>query len=256
MSREHYASGPRSADGKKRTIAGTQLGHSAIKQRINALEWFRKANEDDWRDHEDYQATQVKLRDHATISQQEGTSRRDKRNRASSGQEQKAMGSSSATLKKEELVKMSIWALKMGRTPAKIGTMIRDRATLLASVASAFRGDSLRQLEWSDLFLHYATVPGRGEDDTFKVSRCRQRNAALLTPPYVHCLLEPNFQLLAFRADNSKTNQNGRLDEFAVARHSDPLRCAVAAIAMQAKDGRGGPRSAPECSVLRGPYSG
>ncbi|CAD6961693.1 unnamed protein product, partial [Tilletia laevis] len=90
-----YASGPRSADGKKRTIAGTQLGHSAIKQRINALEWFLKANEDDWRDHEDYQATRVKLRDHATISQQEGTSRRDKRNRASSGQEQKAMGSSS-----------------------------------------------------------------------------------------------------------------------------------------------------------------
>ncbi|KAE8179903.1 hypothetical protein CF336_g9476, partial [Tilletia laevis] len=118
------------------------------------------------------------------------------------------MGSSSATLKKEELVKMSIWALKMGRTPAKIGTLIRDRAMLLASVASAFRGDSLRQLEWSDLFLHNATVPGRGEDDTVK--------------------------LLAFRADNSKTNQNGRLDEFAVARHSDPLRCAVAAIAMQA----------------------
>ncbi|KAE8217405.1 hypothetical protein CF319_g8499 [Tilletia indica] len=209
MKREHYVSGRKGdSSEEKKTIAGTQLGLSAIKQRINALEWFRKANEDEWCEHAEYAETRVKLRDNATISQLETAVRRDKRNRANAGQEQKAMGSSSATLKKDEVTRLSEWALKEGRTPAKIGTQMRDRSMLLACLGTAFRGDSLRRLEWSDLFVHQAIVPSRGDAAPVK--------------------------LLALRADNSKTNQHGRLDEFAIARHRDPLHCSVGGMAMQA----------------------
>ncbi|KAE8211507.1 hypothetical protein CF327_g4736 [Tilletia walkeri] len=97
MKREHYVSGRKGdSSEEKKTIAGTQLGLSAIKQRINALEWFWKANEDEWCEHAEYAETRVKLRGNATISQLETAVRRDKRNRANAGQEQKAMGSSSA----------------------------------------------------------------------------------------------------------------------------------------------------------------
>ncbi|KAK0549133.1 hypothetical protein OC844_006914, partial [Tilletia horrida] len=209
MSREHYASGRKSgAAEEKRKVAGTQLGVSAIKQRINALEWLRKHSEDDWRGHAEHEATRIKLRDHATICELEAATKRDKRNRADGGQELKAIGSSSATLTKEEVIKLSVWCLKEGSVPSKIGTLMRDRSMLLSCLGTAFRGDSVRQLEWSDLFVHLATVPGRGEDQPVK--------------------------LLALRADNSKVNQNGRLDEFAIARHIDPLRCAVGGLAIQA----------------------
>ncbi|CAD6887701.1 unnamed protein product [Tilletia controversa] len=81
---------------------------------------------------------------------------------------------------------------------------------LLTCLRVAFRGDSLRQLEWSDLFVHPAVVSARGDGAPIKL------------------------QLLALRADNSKTNQQGRLDKFALARHRDSLRCGVGSVAMQA----------------------
>ncbi|KAK0541880.1 hypothetical protein OC844_007942, partial [Tilletia horrida] len=85
---------PASSD-TKRKVAGTQLGVSAIKQRINALEWFRKHNQEEWRGHDEYDATRIKLRDHATITKLELATKRKKRNRADGGQGLKAVGSSS-----------------------------------------------------------------------------------------------------------------------------------------------------------------
>ncbi|KAE8221172.1 hypothetical protein CF319_g5424 [Tilletia indica] len=139
MKREHYVSGRREADGETRkTIPRTQLGVSAIEQRVNALERFQNANEDDWSQHLEYKAPRP-----ATMLQFPGLSQTKSATSATEraqdkSQEQKAQGSSSAS--------------------------------------------------------------------------CAPRGAA----------------------DNSKTNQQGRLDEFAVARHQDPLRCGVSSLAMRA----------------------
>ncbi|KAE8250138.1 hypothetical protein A4X13_0g4936 [Tilletia indica] len=97
MKREHYVSGRREAGGETRkTIPRTQLGVSAIEQRVNALERFQNANEDDWSQHLEYKAPRP-----ATMLQFPGLSQTKSATSATEraqdkSQEQKALGSSSA----------------------------------------------------------------------------------------------------------------------------------------------------------------
>jgi len=58
------------------------------------------------------------------------------------------------TYTKEEMVRMSTWALQaFGPSKAQVHLGIRDRAMVLLSTNIAFRGDSTRRLLWSDLFM-------------------------------------------------------------------------------------------------------
>lgn len=47
---------------------------------------------------------------------------------------------------------------------------LRDRAMLLVSTNMAFRGASMREMEWSDVFVSEECIPSRGEENPVKVS--------------------------------------------------------------------------------------
>lgn len=61
------------------------------------------------------------------------------------------------TYSKTELLRCSWWALTDVSGPQHIFVGLRDRAMLLLSATTAFRGENCRALQWSDLFR--ATVP-------------------------------------------------------------------------------------------------
>ena len=87
----------------------------------------------------------------------------------------------------------------------KIFVYTRDRAMLLLSSTTAFRGESSRILEWSDLFVSSIRMDDIQTGYTIPV--------------------------LAALADNAKHNQNGRLDVHGAIRHREVELCPVGGIA-------------------------
>lgn len=93
----------------------------------------------------------------------------------------------------KDIQKMSLWALRsFGPSPAQIHMGLRDRAMLLLSTNIAFRGDSTRQVLWSDLFCKLQPMPTISEDAELDVSKqilktpCRDLNEL-----FRHSLLSP-----------------------------------------------------------------
>jgi hypothetical protein len=76
----------------------------------------------------------------------------------------------SDTYTPEELSRCSLWALASFSGPRHIYNGVRDRAMLLLSAATAFRGDSARQLLFSDLFCARVPVDDLGLGTTVPVS--------------------------------------------------------------------------------------
>ena len=66
---------------------------------------------------------------------------------------------------------MSIWCLHDFSSDLQVHNGIRAR-TMLLSTATAFRGDNIRTLLFSDLFGHQVPVPELGEDKSLFVSQC------------------------------------------------------------------------------------
>jgi hypothetical protein len=57
------------------------------------------------------------------------------------------------TYTEDELKACSLWCLQSPSGPQSIFVLIRDCASILFCSQTAFRGDSVRSLLWSDLFL-------------------------------------------------------------------------------------------------------
>ncbi|KIK32123.1 hypothetical protein CY34DRAFT_111093, partial [Suillus luteus UH-Slu-Lm8-n1] len=185
--------------GSKDLIQGSSLGKSHIAQVINALEKYRLNHAHSFlRDHE----THISLRRDSRIRAFESASKHHEPKRVEKSQTVKAAGTSSDTYTKAELIRCSLWCLTDFSGPQYIFVGIRDRAMLLVSAATAFRGEGCHMLEWSDLFP--ATVP---LDQTNEI------------------------QVLAALADNAKHNQTGRVDEHGAIRHVHPELCPVGALA-------------------------
>lgn len=62
---------------------------------------------------------------------------------------------STDTFTPEQLSTASLYFLEPGRgsTPLQITKSVRDRAMLLLTTTMAFRGDNLRNIGWSDLYM-------------------------------------------------------------------------------------------------------
>ena len=59
---------------------------------------------------------------------------------------------------------MSLWCLKDQSSDLKVHRGIRDRAMLLLSTSTAFRGDNIRTLLFSDLFGCQVPIPDLGDN--------------------------------------------------------------------------------------------
>jgi hypothetical protein len=70
---------------------------------------------------------------------------------------------------KDELIRASAWYPVGANTKARVYTALRDRAMLLVSTATAFRGDNVRSLLLSDLFARDIPMVEIGEDRTLMV---------------------------------------------------------------------------------------
>lgn len=65
----------------------------------------------------------------------------------------------------EELTRAALWCIDHTHgTPRQFFIGVRDRAMLLLSTCTAFRGDNVRSLLWSDLFPRDVPMPDIGLD--------------------------------------------------------------------------------------------
>ncbi|KAJ7433783.1 hypothetical protein FB451DRAFT_316231, partial [Mycena latifolia] len=119
------------------TIAGTTVGKSQILQVISALEHYRLNHQHEYPNNRD---AQIKLREDTRIRAYESAAKHNEPKRAESAQSQKAAGTSVDTYSQEELFKCSLWALTRSTTKHKLWVDLRDRAMLLFSATSAWRG--------------------------------------------------------------------------------------------------------------------
>ncbi|CAK5262885.1 unnamed protein product [Mycena citricolor] len=190
----------RGKSGSMETVAGSSVGKSHVSQVINALEQYRFNTAHLYKSCPE---AQLGLRQDSRIRQFESASKHNEPKRAEKAQIIKAAGGMSDTYTSEEVIRCSRWALINFTTPSKICNAIRDRSMLLLGTCTAFRGDSTRQLQWSDLFL--GSVLAGSED---------------------------NARVLGILSDNAKTNQTGRLDEFGVLRHRHVEMCGIGALAL------------------------
>lgn len=95
---------------------------------------------------------QVSLRSDLRISELEKAAKHNEPKRIEDSQLLKAAGSSADTYTEDELKRISWWCFSTPKTPREIHTHLRDRAMVLWSAATAFRGNSARILLWSDLY--------------------------------------------------------------------------------------------------------
>ncbi|KAK0522916.1 hypothetical protein OC834_006094 [Tilletia horrida] len=133
--------------------------------------------QEEWRGHDEYDATRIKLRDHATITKLELATKREKRNRADGGQGLKAVGSSSATLTREEVVKLSAWALKDGSTSSQIVQAALWSLQLAYQTRPSFEPDWTSQehgkyglREWWGWKVYRGRASAPGQAMTYKTS--------------------------------------------------------------------------------------
>ncbi|TFY74024.1 hypothetical protein EWM64_g9990 [Hericium alpestre] len=199
---QHEITREKRKHGSNETIAGSSLGMSHISGVINALEKNCKNFEHMYK--QDPEA-QKKLRDDARISEIERSVRHNEPRCNETANALKAGGTSSDAYTPQDLQKCSLWCLSTSRTADQVFLHLRDRAMLLVSAGTAFRGDSTRNLEWSDLFITQAPMPDISPDS--------------------------QLQVLGILSDNAKHNQQGRVDEHGLIRHRLVKLCPVGALA-------------------------
>ncbi|TFY77579.1 hypothetical protein EWM64_g6432, partial [Hericium alpestre] len=150
---------------------------------------------------------QKKLRDDARISDIERAMRHNEPQRNETANALKASGTSSDAYTPEDLQMCALWCMTSSRTAEQLSLGLRDRAMLLVSAGTAFRGDSARALQWSDLFITHAYVPDIAPDYRLPVSPWH---------PFGQC----------------KAQSAGRVDEHGVIRHRIVELCPVGAVAL------------------------
>ncbi|KAF5385999.1 hypothetical protein D9615_002501 [Tricholomella constricta] len=193
----------RTRDGKD--IPGTRLGPDHIKQCVNALESYRYHHKGSDPRYKDIPEAQVTLRDDERITTYEKSAYATESERVAESQVLKAKGVTSDTFKDDELIRCSMWLLRSSRkTVNQIHLALRDRAMLLISTSTAYRGDNLRRLQLSDISF---------------------RNI-----PMVDVGLDVQVMATIFRSNKGKTNDTGRIDDQGAFRHRIPELCAIGAL--------------------------
>ncbi|KAF8515912.1 hypothetical protein JB92DRAFT_3114490 [Gautieria morchelliformis] len=130
-------------------IPGTSVGRSVIQGAITALERERCRDAHLYRN---VPEAAIPLRNDDRIRRVEASVKHREPERAAKSQTLKAAGSSSDTYTVGELLTLSKWCLTKPTTPKSLVTSLRDRAMHLMCTSTAYRGDNVREIEWSDLF--------------------------------------------------------------------------------------------------------
>ena len=185
--------------GSQRTVAGSNVGKSSISGAISALEKYRLNRA---YLHKDDPESQITLRSDVRIRQFEEVSKSNEPKRVEQAQMLKAIGTSSGEIMTdflfrrrffqptkppadnytpEELTRCSLWCLTHFRGTRHVYNGVRDRAMLLLSAATAFRGDSARRLLWSDMFVALVPIDDLGLGTVVPVR-----------PFCIHCHMEPS----------------------------------------------------------------
>ncbi|GBE82271.1 hypothetical protein SCP_0406550 [Sparassis crispa] len=199
---QHESMRPKRKCGSAVMQDGTTIGKSGIAQVISALENYRRNHEHLYKDNPD---ARVSLRTDQHIRAIEDTVKHSELLRIEKAQALKAAGTSSDTYNDGQLTSTATSFLNISSGIRKLTTQIRDRAMQLTSSSAAFRGDNIRSLLWSDLSVRQV-------------------------PMYD---IQLGHRALVFMANNGKTNQNGRTDEFGAFRHRLVELCSIGSIALQ-----------------------
>jgi len=155
-----------------REISGTSVGKESIKQSINALQRYMREHQH-LPEYAGCQETQHLLRNQDWVKVYEQAASANEPMRVKNAHALKAKGTSAGmssiinfppffeftssrkdTYKKEDMIRMSNWALKaFGPSQSQVYLGLRDRALILLPTNIAFHGNSTRHLLWSDIFM-------------------------------------------------------------------------------------------------------
>lgn len=158
----------------------------------------------------DAKDTHVALRTDVRVREIEKLVKRNVAQRAAKAHLLKASGSAADCLTSTQVQDISAWHLQKVTSPSAkvlLSNQLWDRAMFHVSTSYAFRGDSLREIEWSDSFQSSIEL--------------HDGSKTQLIPA------------LSIFANNSKTNPEGRVDEVGAIRNKDVLRCAIGAVALK-----------------------
>ncbi|KAF7369757.1 hypothetical protein MVEN_00307500 [Mycena venus] len=189
---------------KRKRTDGTEststCGREHGRQVVSALEHYRF---DSQHLHRHIPEAQVTLRSDSRIKTLEAAFAHNEPERTKKAHALKAAGTRADTYTDTQLSKLAMSGLD-SKGPTTIWRAMRDRAMLLTSSSTAFRGDSSRSLLWSDMYCCDVPMHAKGQGEKLRA--------------------------LTLIADNSKQNQSGRVDEHGAFRHLCVELCPVGAI--------------------------
>ncbi|KAJ7016468.1 hypothetical protein C8F04DRAFT_1343120 [Mycena alexandri] len=174
------------ADGSQST---STCGHEHAKQVVSALEQYRSNYAHEYRH---IPEAQVNLRSDSRIRSMEASFKANEPERIKKAHALKAVGTRADTYTDTQLSSLATSGLE-SKGPTVIWRTMRDRAMLLTSSSTAFRGDSSRSLLWSDMFCCDVPMNAKGRGEKVRA--------------------------LTLIADSSKVNTTGRVDEHGALRH-------------------------------------
>ncbi|KAJ7036873.1 hypothetical protein C8F04DRAFT_1335282 [Mycena alexandri] len=174
------------ADGSQST---SSCGHEHAKQVVSALEQYRSNYAHNYRH---IPEAQVNLRSDSRIRSMEASFKANEPERIKKAHALKAVGTRADTYTDTQLSSLATSGLE-SKGPTVIWRTMRDRAMLLTSSSTAFRGDSSRSLLWSDMFCCDVPMNAKGRGEKVRA--------------------------LTLIADSSKVNTTGRVDEHGAFRH-------------------------------------
>ncbi|KAJ7733464.1 hypothetical protein B0H16DRAFT_1732275 [Mycena metata] len=176
------------SDGSEST---STCGHEHAKQVVSALEQYRSNHAHEYRG---VPEAQVNLRSDSRIRLLESSFKANEPEYQEGSCPQSCWNASCPkdTYDDSQLTNLATTGLKT-RGPTAIWRAMRDRAILLTSTSTAFRGDSSRSLLWSDMYCCDVPMNAKGRGEKIRA--------------------------LTLIADSSKVNTTGRVDEHGAFRH-------------------------------------
>ncbi|KAK7049043.1 hypothetical protein R3P38DRAFT_3345932 [Favolaschia claudopus] len=177
-------------------------GIEHAKQVVSALEHYRFDTQHLYRH---IPEAQVSLRTDNRIKTLEEAFAHNEPERTKKAHSLKTAGTRADTYTDDQLTQLATSGLD-SKGPMKIWRAMRDRAMMLTSSTTAFRGDNSRLLVWSDMYCYDVPMHAKGHGTKLRA--------------------------LTLIADNSKQNQSGRVDEHGAFRHFVVELCPVGAIGL------------------------
>ncbi|KAK7024129.1 hypothetical protein R3P38DRAFT_3270510 [Favolaschia claudopus] len=184
------------------TQSTSTCGVEHAKQVVSALEHYRFDSQHLYRH---IPESQVSLRTDNRIKTLEEAFAHNEPERTKKAHSLKATGTRADTYTDVQLSQLASSGLDT-KGPMAIWRAMRDRAMVLTSSSTAFRGDNSRTLLWSDMYCYDVPMHAKGHGTKLRA--------------------------LTLIADNSKQNQSGRVDEHGAFRHFLVELCPVGALGL------------------------